>query len=219
MMRFSGRFAAASAGATAVLIAFTGSAHADAVGAPLREVIADLPVAEENRSGYQRDYFPHWTDVDGDGCNARTEVLMDEAITTPEVHEGCMLRNGRWYSYYDGVVHTTSATMDMDHFVPLAEAWDSGASKWDAKRRERFANDIWDPRALVGVTEAQNVDKGGKDPADWLPPRSSVHCRYVKEWAAVKTRWRLSVDTAEKKALARIAGECGPTEVRVRIAR
>ncbi|WP_245714652.1 hypothetical protein [Micromonospora inyonensis] len=33
-------------------------------------------------------------------------------------------------------------------------------------------------------------------------------CRYVAEWAAVKTRWRLTVDTAEKSALTSHANSC-----------
>jgi hypothetical protein len=40
-------------------------------------------------------------------------------------------------------------------------------------------------------------------------------CRYVAEWTAVKIRWRLTVDSAEKSALTSIAAGC--TKVRITV--
>ena len=42
------------------------------------------------------------------------------------------------------------------------------------------------------MTAAVNRAKGDQDPDEWLPAREV--CRYVKEWVAVKHRWRLTVD-------------------------
>lgn len=72
--------------------------------------------------------------------------------------------------------------------VPLAEAWDSGGKRWNAKTRERYANDLGDRRALVAVTDNVNQSKGDRDIAEWLPERS--HCRYLREWTVVKTGGR-----------------------------
>ena len=182
------------------------AASAATITTSLRTGVANLPVATEIRTGYDRDLFPHWVDADGDGCNSRYEVLIAEATTSPSVGARCALSGGRWYSYYDGASWTNPADLDIDHFVPLAEAWDSGARNWTTTQRRSFANDLGDARSLVAVTDNVNQAKGDQDPATWLPANS--RCRYVAEWVAVKIRWRLTVDTAEKNALTSLAAGC-----------
>ena len=92
-----------------------------------------LAVQPERRSGYDRDLFDHWVDADGDGCDARREVLIAEAIEVPRVGSSCALSGGQWFSVYDGATETgTGSGFDVDHLVPLAEAWDSGAYGWDS---------------------------------------------------------------------------------------
>jgi hypothetical protein len=190
-------------------------ARAETYSAPLRTAVASLPVATENRTGYNRDLFPHWIDADSDGCNTRYEILIAEATTPPSVGSGCSLTGGRWYSYYDGASWTNPADVDIDHMVALAEAWDSGARGWTTSRRQAFANDLGDNRSLVAVTDNVNQSKGDKDPAEWLPSITSVRCRYITEWVAVKIRWRLTVNTAEKSTLTSIAGGCSNTTLTV----
>jgi hypothetical protein len=181
---------------------------ASAASTTLRSGAASLSVAAENRTGYDRDLFTHWIDADGDGCNTRYEVLIAEATTAPNVGSGCTLSGGRWYSYFDNASWTNPADLDIDHFVPLAEAWDSGASRWTSSQRRSFANDLGDARSLAAVTDNVNQAKGDKDPAAWLPPYAAARCRYVTEWVAVKLRWRLTVDSAEKSALTSWANGC-----------
>src|SRR5689334_5237731 len=183
-------------------------ARAETYSAPLRTAVAALPVATEVRTGYNRDLFPHWIDADSDGCNTRYEVLIAESTTTPTVGSGCSLSGGRWFSYYDGATWTATSDVDIDHFVPLAEAWDSGARNWTTAQRQSYANDLGDSRSLAAVTDNVNQSKGDQDPAEWMPPLSSVYCRYIGEWAAVKTRWGLTVDSAEKSALTSRAAAC-----------
>lgn len=104
------------------------AAPGDEVTAPLTELIADLPVAPEgSRDGYSRDRFRHWIDEDRDGCNTRSEVLLAEAVRPPEVTGRCTITaaTGQWYSWYDEKTWTDKADLDIDHVVPLAEAWDS----------------------------------------------------------------------------------------------
>lgn len=190
-------------------------AHAETYSS-VSSAIGDLSVASESRTGYDRDKFEHWVDADGDGCDTRDEVLIAEADDPVSVGSSCSLSGGRWFSYYDGVSQTSASDLDIDHMVPLAEAWDSGASSWTAAERESYANDLGDARALVAVTAAENRSKSDGDVADWVPGREQ--CRYLKEFVAVKLRWGLSVDSAEKSAMTSLAGGCsgGITVTRAR---
>ena len=207
--------AATVAVTTALTSATAAPARAATVSASLRTLVSNLPVAPEVRTGYDRDLFPHWIDADSDGCNTRYEVLIAEATTAPTVGSGCSLSGGRWHSYFDDVSWTAPADLDIDHLVPLAEAWDSGARSWPTSRRQAFANDLGDARSLAAVTDDVNQAKGDKDPAEWMPSASDATCRYVGEWVADKTRWRLSVDSAEKARLASLAAGCPSVTITV----
>ncbi|MFJ4126118.1 HNH endonuclease family protein [[Kitasatospora] papulosa] len=196
------------------------SAPAQAVQAPqglraaevttLGDAVGLVAVRGEDRTGYTRSSFKHWNSGDlADGCNTRNEVLLAEATTAPAVASGCKLTGGSWLSYYDGQEVTDPGALDIDHMVPLAEAWDSGASAWTAARREAYANDQGAAVSLVAVTARTNRSKADQDPAQWLPPAPDAHCRYVGEWVATKLRWQLTADTTEMDALKVLAeGPC-----------
>ncbi|MEC3992108.1 hypothetical protein VSR01_00515 [Actinacidiphila sp. DG2A-62] len=92
----------------------------------LHAAVAQLPVAAEDRTGYNRaTSFGGWVDADHDGCNTRKEVLIDEAVTAPAVTGTCTLTGGTWWSWYDDTEVDNASALDIDHLVPLAEAWDS----------------------------------------------------------------------------------------------
>lgn len=186
------------------------TASAQRITQRLQRAVETLPVARETRRGYDRDRFRHWVDADGDCRDTRDEVLAAESLTAVT---GCDVRTGRWRSAYDGVTTTASTDFDIDHVVALAEAWDSGARRWNARTRQRFANDLRDGRSLIAVSASSNRSKSDRDPADWLPARGT--CRYVRQWVAVKTRWRLTVDRPERRVLRGLAGECRNVEVSV----
>ena len=171
--------------------------------------LSALPVREERREGYDRDLFHIWLDVDHDGCDTRREVLMQESLTAVTEGSGCSLSGGTWYSAYDGVTTTDASSFDIDHFVPLAEAWDSGAYAWSSQRRDDFANDLGYTGSLMAVTASSNRSKSDGDPAEWEPPLNSYWCPYDENWVAVKTRWSLAVDPAEVRALQNVLDGCG----------
>jgi hypothetical protein len=105
--------------------------------------------------------------------------------------------------------------LDIDHMVPLAESWDSGASTWSASERQAYANELGDARSLIAVFASSNRSKGDQDPAEWMPPAQDYRCTYATTWVAVKTRWGLSVDPAESEALEGILAGCPDPEIEV----
>lgn len=161
--------------------------------------------AETNSGTYRRDLFQHWIDADGDGCDTRDEVLQQESKTKIS----CDLVGGSWISSYDGLKTTDPSTFDIDHFVPLKEAWESGAAGWDSDTRKRFSNDLDYSISLIAVTASSNRSKSDRDPAGWLPTSKAFVCQYVGRWIAVKYRWGLSVDTSEKRVLLSKVTACG----------
>jgi hypothetical protein len=118
---------------------------------------------------------------------------------------------------YDGRTWTSDDDVDIDHLVALAEAWDSGARRWTAGTRDRYANDLRDRRPLIAVTDSVNQSKGDQDIAEWLPERN--RCRYVREWVAVKLRWELLVDRTERRRLTTLSRGCANRQLTIHSAR
>lgn len=157
--------------------------------------------------GYSRDLFPTWLDFDGNGCDARDDTLAAESLA-PVTQNGCDVIGGQWLSIYDGAIVTDPSTLDVDHMVPLAEAWRSGAHMWDPQRRARFANDLTDPDHLIAVTAATNRSKGDRPPNEWRPPAEGSWCRYATAWINVKITWDLTATTPERDALGQMLDRC-----------
>lgn len=195
--------------AAGALTAATGTAQA-ALPTPVsattaRSYLSQLAVKAENRTGYSRDLFPHWITISG-ACNTRETVLKRDGSGVV-TDSSCAATSGTWFSPYDGATWHAASDLDIDHLVPLAEAWDSGASAWTTAQRQAFANDLTRPQ-LIAVTDSVNQAKGDKDPAEWLPSVTSYRCTYVRAWVQVKYYYGLAVDSAEKTALTNILAGC-----------
>ncbi len=173
----------------------------------LADLLATLKISPEFESGYDRDLFQHWIDADSDGCNTRREVLIVESVVEPQIDDRCAVY-GSWVSEYDNRQINDASQLDIDHMVPLAEAWRSGAYQWSSQTRKRFANDLGFSGSLIAVTASSNRSKSDRDPASWLPSNSSYLCQYTYDWLAVKYRWGLSIDSEEALALAELVPNC-----------
>lgn len=158
---------------------------------------------------YRRSEFGAGWSYDGStGCSTRERVLIDESLTTPAVDDRCRPTNGRWRSVYDGIETLDPADLQIDHVVPLADAWRSGAAAWTRARRIAFANDLGSPDTLQAVSGSTNESKADRTPADWLPPDRSDWCSYASSWVRIKVRWGLTVTPSEHAALASILAGC-----------
>lgn len=169
-----------------------------------RTLLEELVVAPAHSGeGYVREDFNHWVTQEN-GCDTRQNVLAREVIDG--TGNGC-IPNGTWVSIYDNVTITDPGKLDIDHMVPLKEAYVSGAYAWDSATREAYANDTDYVYSLIAVSYSSNRSKGDKDPASWIPDTMDA-CDYVGRWVAVKHRWNLTVDSAEKDKILSVLAWC-----------
>ncbi|MGY0466948.1 HNH endonuclease family protein (plasmid) [Kitasatospora sp. cg17-2] len=176
----------------------------DVVRAELDELVVEPP---HSMDGYSRERFPHWIKVSGE-CDTRESVLArdGEGVVQDEL---CRAVAGAWVSLYDDKVFTDAKALDIDHVVPLAAAWRSGADTWTTAKRRAFANDLTHSQ-LIAVSAASNRSKGDKAPDAWRPPATGYWCTYSRAWTDTKHVYGLSVTEPEKAALTSMLGTCTP---------
>lgn len=170
---------------------------------------------------YSREAFgQQWADTDRNGCDTRNDVLARD-LARPTFREGtneCIVVRGTLAEPYTGEVvefvrgQETSAQVQIDHVVALADAWRSGAWEWELGRRQQFAND---PLNLLAVDGQANQDKEAGAADLWLPPDGDFRCAYVARQVAVKAKWGLSVTESERAAMAGVLVECPDEELPV----
>jgi hypothetical protein len=172
-----------------ILALFTGLLLAPAQAAsayppeppPLEESqqqLSELTVAPPGpMDGYSRDRFPHWSDQ-GDNCSTR-EVVLKRDGENVTVGDDCYPTSGRWHSVFDKQWLDQPRDASIDHMVPLANAWRSGAADWTDADREVFANDL-ERGQLIAVSISSNTSKGDQDPSQWRPSNQSVWCDYAR---------------------------------------
>ncbi|MFE0022847.1 HNH endonuclease family protein [Amycolatopsis sp. NPDC059021] len=171
-----------------------------------RKQLAELIVAQRGTmDGYDRKKFPHW-DNQGNSCNTR-ELVLKRAGKDVKAGADCNPTAGTWTSVYDGETWTKPGDLDIDHMVPLGQAWVSGAKSWTTEKREQFANDLTRPQ-LFAVTNSVNREKSDKAPDQWKPPLVSFWCTYATDWIVVKHYYGLTVTTGEKTALEDMLRRC-----------
>lgn len=185
---------------------------------PAERALAALPV-EDAASGQDYDrlaQFGNWADPDGNGCDARNDVLARDLTGDVLDDDGCTVLSGTLEDPYTGRTIAfergplTSADVQIDHVVALKNAWVSGADRLAPDERTALANDPLNLRAVDGPT---NGEKSASDAAEWLPPNESFRCEYVATQIAVKARYELSVTAPERDAMAGVLAGCPDQDV------
>lgn len=185
---------------------------------PAARALAALPVED---AGAGEDYdrlaqFGDWADPDGNGCDARNDILARDLTRDVIDDDGCRVLSGTLEDPYTGRTIAfergplTSADVQIDHVVALKNAWISGADRLAPDERTALANDPLNLRAVDGPT---NGEKSASDAAEWLPPNESFRCEYVATQIAVKTRYDLFVTAPERDAMADVLAGCPDQDV------
>lgn len=138
--------------------------------------------------------FGTWTKKNCRDTRARLLVTTSSVPTTGE----CTIDSGSWIDSYTDSVFTSAGDLQIDHLVPLKEAYESGAYTWTYA----YTNDS---SLLLVASKHQNTSKGAKDVAEWLPPHNVQ--AYCLKWASVKRKYNLSADSLELETLRKYVPE------------
>lgn len=203
-----------------------GLGTATATGAQVLDALSHTRVLARRPfpGGYERDCGPRdgcvfgepWTDdttaPDGhNGCDTRNDVLreqVDHPVIAPGTG-GCKVVGGTFHDPYTGRtvdVATSRSSIEIDHLVPLAYAWDMGAWRWSQQRRERFANDT--ERELLASWGPANQSKGDAGPGDWLPIDRAFRCRYVLRYLQAIDAYDLAITAQDAVSIRYTARGC-----------
>jgi len=164
------------------------------------------------KTGYERtDKFgAAWLDVDRNGCDTRNDILARDLTAIAKSGE-CRVMTGNLVSPYTASTiefvrgEDTSALVQIDHVVALANSWQTGAQQLTEAQRISFAND---PLNLLAVDGRSNQQKGAGDAATWLPSNKKFRCSYVARQVSVKATYGLWVTPAEHDALTQVLSSC-----------
>lgn len=181
-----------------------------------------LKVKEPQRVPYNRDEWKHWSKVSGmPSCwNTRDQVLYEESTKgkvvlvdkndkkVSSVKNACKVIKGEWKDPYTGKTFTDPSKLDIDHMIPLSYAAKQGGQAWNADKKEKYANDLSNPKHLIAVEASANRQKGDQGPSTWKPSNKKYHCEYASDWIGISTQWKLSIPSADKKALAGMLKTC-----------
>ncbi len=161
---------------------------------------------------YKREFhFGSWVKNKKSGTclNTRAQVLLRDNIGVIKYKEQnpCSVIEGQWSDPYAGVTITDAQEMQIDHMVPLKEAYRSGAYNWTFKERCLFGNYLGYKHHLLAVYGEENNNKGDQTPEFYLPPRQEYRCEYIKNWLAIKALWGLSLSKSETSVIKNLLNE------------
>jgi hypothetical protein len=181
--------------------------------------VSEIPVRIHGHDYRRAAFGDSWTDDNTapgghNGCDTRNDILnrdlVDKTFVATKRCPDAVATGTLYDPYTNDVIHFTrgnqvGASVQIDHLVPLALAWDLGARDWTDELRIRFAND---PANLIAVQGQANQDKGDEQPADWMPPNHAFWCQYAVQFVAVLRGYGLPVDAPSAPVLRDAAATC-----------
>lgn len=166
----------------------------------------------------RKKHFGEWIkDGRENNCyNTRAKVLIrDSNMEVTLSKNGCTVVSGEWSDPYTGEDFTDAKDIQIDHFVPLKNAYISGADNWSHAERCLYANYMGNKFHLLSVYGKENNKKSDKTPEEYMPLNRSYRCQYLAQWLKVKMIWNLGLTPPEKQTIVQLAEEndCSPSEM------
>ena len=202
-------------------------------------VVVALPDAvysdDGSYAGHRDDLFgDSWSfDFDGNGCDARNDILTRDLTAITLGPERCVVDTGTLTDPYSGesigFVHgvDTSADVQIDHLLPLKAVYATGGDAWTFEKRRAIAND---PVNLLAVKGSENGSKSDSLPSEWLPgfypdvsdrhdagqrvvwddlpSDTALQCWYVQKLVPVFVAYELGVTPEDRAAMTAVLRTC-----------
>ncbi|CAN5528507.1 hypothetical protein BH10BDE1_BH10BDE1_15290 [soil metagenome] len=198
-------------------IILDGTFHANALASALFDLVQYMKNNVDHRSRndqmatipkYNRlQMFGSWVNENSpsDCYNTRAEALLRDAVPGSKIGfsagNPCQVAKGEWHDPYAGADYKLAGAVQIDHVVPLKNAYRSGAHAWSRERRCHYANFLVDPKHLLAVSGHENMAKGDSGPEGYLPPDPTYVCEYVANWMRIKAVWNLTFSVDEENAV------------------
>lgn len=158
----------------------------------------------------RKKHFGSWVKVDpNDRClNTRAKILtLRSEVPVDYSSNGCVVQNGRWYDPYSNRVYTQASQVEIDHVVPLKNAYINGAHAWTKQKRCVYSNFMGNEFHLLAVESRENRSKSDRTPEGYIPPNREFTCQYLKHWLQIKLYWRLTLTPSEKNRIVELLKE------------
>lgn len=160
------------------------------------------PAAPEKYN--RKNHFGSWRTDMSNCLDVRGRVLTRDSldpVTTHQSGERCVVDTGRWQDPYSGNIQTSPRDVQIDHMVPLKNAYVMGGFGWSKNKKCWYANFLPANYHLIPVSSHENQAKSDKTPADYIPPNRAHQCDYVKNWLKIKMAWGLKLVDPEVDAI------------------
>ena len=141
--------------------------------------------------------------------DTRSRVLERDSqiqvtYTTPS---RCAVSHGQWFDPFSGQTLQSARDLEIDHTVPIKNAYDKGAWAWDDDTRCVFFNFMGNRMHLVPIATRENRVKQDAGPDRYMPPRPEYACEYLYNWLAIKLIWDIPMGQSEASSINRLLGQ------------
>lgn len=170
----------------------------------LRWIPVSGPMEAPTEPYNRRLHFGSWVQVQAKDCRNTRAWILARSSQKPVTYRAprlCVVESGEWFEPYLGRLVRDASELQIDHLVPLRNAYVSGAWRWSVQDRCQFANFLANPEHLLPVDGHQNMVKGDLGPEAYLPPRKEFACDYIQRWLRVKVVWGLALSQSEAQGI------------------
>ena len=149
----------------------------------------------------RKKHFGIWLDLlDDNTCFTTRGLVLVRDSKVPvrtKVDKPCRVISGEWFDPYTDQVYVKAWHVEVDHVVPLKNAYISGADKWSWKRRCAYFNYMGNKFHLMPIETVTNREKSDRSVEEWTPPNKKYQCQYVANWLKIKAIWSLRMSENE----------------------